>query len=158
MPDDAMTDSDSRKRLLPPAFLGAGVLLMVALHVVLPAWRVIPWPFNCTGALLIVAGGVLNVWADRLFKVRRTTVKPFAPPAALVTHGPYRLSRHPMYLGMAAAVLGLAVILGTATPFLVVPIFVWVLAAKFIPAEERAMERTFGQAYRDYRQRVRRWL
>jgi len=153
-----MTNRKDRKGLLPPAYLGGAVLLMAALHVLLPARRVIPWPYNCTGAALIVAGGVLNLWADRLFKTTRTTVKPFEPPSGLVTDGPYRLSRHPMYLGMAAAVVGLAVALGTATPFLIVPVFVWALAAKFIPAEERAMERTFGQAYRQYRRRVRKWL
>ena len=63
-----------------------------------------------------------------------------------------------MYLGMAMMLAGLGGLLGTLTPFAVVPAFVCIISARFIPPEERAMEETFGQAYRQYRNRVRRWI
>ncbi|MGH8742056.1 MAG: methyltransferase family protein, partial [Burkholderiales bacterium] len=71
---------------------------------------------------------------------------------------PYRFTRNPMYLGMSGALLGAAVYLGSLTPFVVVPAFMALLADRFIAPEEAFLERAFGQAYLDYKARVRRWL
>ena len=148
----------SLKRIMPPTWLVAAVLLMVGLHVLLPVRRVVPRPFNYGGIVLIVAGVLVNIWADGLFKKRRTTVKPFETSSELVTDGPFRFSRHPMYVGMVAVLVGLAVLLGTAGPMPVVIGFVVLVRLHFIPAEERALAETFGEAYRRYARRVRRWL
>ena len=65
------------------------------------------------------AGIVLNIVADRAFKQRKTTVKPFQESASLVTSGVYRLSRHPMYLGFVLILLSMAIFAGSLTPMLV---------------------------------------
>jgi protein-S-isoprenylcysteine O-methyltransferase Ste14 len=63
-----------------------------------------------------------------------------------------------MYLGMVAIVLGAALVAGSTTPWLIVPVFWWVLATRFVAPEEAAMRRQFGEAYARYARRVPRWL
>jgi protein-S-isoprenylcysteine O-methyltransferase Ste14 len=143
---------------LPPTLFLLAVAGMLGLHVLLPLGTIVPWPWRLLGAVPLAGGVLLNLWADRLFKRARTTVKPFDEPRALVVGGPFRFTRHPMYLGMTAALVGLWLLLGTIAPLLVVPPFAAVLGAVFIPVEERAMLKQFGEAYRAYRRRVRRWV
>jgi protein-S-isoprenylcysteine O-methyltransferase Ste14 len=83
---------------------------------------------------------------------------PFSEAKTLVVRGPYRWTRNPMYLGMAAILLGFALYLGSVTPFIVIPAFMGLIAERFIVPEEEMLEKTFGQAYSDYKARVRRWL
>jgi protein-S-isoprenylcysteine O-methyltransferase Ste14 len=77
---------------------------------------------------------------------------------ALVQHGLYRWSRNPMYLGAVLLVAGVAVLLGSLSPLVVVIAFFVVLQEVFIRREERLLEQTFGERYRIYRTSVRRWL
>ncbi len=63
-----------------------------------------------------------------------------------------------MYLGMALVLIGVAILLGSLSPFLVIPIFVWLITARFIKFEEKMLEDTFGLKYLDYARRVRRWI
>jgi len=147
-----------KTRLLPPTILLLAILLMLALHFVVPFYRVVRWPWRLLGILPLTLGIILDLWADRTFKHLNTTVKPFEQPQSLVTTGPFRFSRHPMYLGMTAIVIGLWLCLGTTTPLFVVPLFVLVMSVIFIPAEEHMMEKHFGDKYRAYCKRVRRWL
>ena len=63
-----------------------------------------------------------------------------------------------MYLGMVMILLGIALLFGTLTPFIMIPIFVWLIQTIFIKNEEIVMEKTFGNEYREYKERVRRWL
>jgi protein-S-isoprenylcysteine O-methyltransferase Ste14 len=108
--------------------------------------------------LLIGLGIGLNLWADKLFKKENTTVKPFLDPSALLSEGPFRFSRHPMYLGMVIALAGIAMVLGSLTAFLAPLAFFITMEIIFIPIEEKAMENIFGQKYLDYKKRVRQWL
>ena len=143
--------------LNPPTYLLIAIGVMVALHFLVPVVRWMPGPWNWLGTVLIVLGTALDVWADAIFKKVQTTVKPGETSTTLVTSGPFAFSRHPMYLGMVAMVLGVAVVLGSVTPLVVVPVFVWVLEV-FIRLEEKSMDATFGDAYGDYRRKVRRWI
>lgn len=131
---------------------------MIGLHVLLPgpAWLRFPW--TTIGIPLIGAGATLAVVGSRLFERRGTTIKPFEESSVLVVEGPFSYSRNPMYLGMVAILLGTGFLLGTLVPLFVIPAFVVLIRTRFIHAEERALERTFGQEYLDYRRRVARWL
>jgi len=143
---------------MPPTLLAASIAAMVALHFLLPLVRVIPWPWNCAGALPIAFGVVWNIWADHLFKKHQTTVKLHLEPTSLVSSGPFGLSRNPMYVGMIAIAAGTAVLLGTLTPIVVPTALAAILALKFVPMEEKSMEQAFGESWREYKKRVRRWL
>ncbi len=79
-------------------------------------------------------------------------------PTALVTTGPFRFSRSPMYLGVTCLLLGIALLVGTLPLFLAPVAFALTMNASYIPREERNLERQFGQEYMDYKNRVRRWL
>jgi protein-S-isoprenylcysteine O-methyltransferase Ste14 len=93
-----------------------------------------------------------------LFRRARTGVVPFSEATTLVTGGPYRFTRNPMYLGMAGILVGTAIWLGSVTPWLVLPAFMAIIVERFIAPEEAMLERTFGEHYARYRAAVRRWL
>jgi len=147
-----------RKPVLPPTYLLVFILIMVGLHLFLPVKKVVVSPYGYLGVLPLLMGVLLNLWSSNFFNKVKTTVKPFERSSHLITEGLYRYSRNPMYLGMALILLGLALLLGSITPVLVTPVFVWVMARKFIDIEEKALEETFGDDYREYRKRVRRWI
>jgi len=147
-----------RKPMLPPTYLWAAMIAMVALHFLFPVKRIIPFPWNLLGVVPFALGAGVNLIADSVFRKANTTVKPFQESAALVTTGVYRISRHPMYLGFVLILLGLAILLGSLTPFFVILIFAGLMERIFIVVEERMLGETFGQAWLDYKARVRRWV
>ena len=111
------------KRILPPTYLLLSISTMVLLHFLIPVSKVASYPWNLLGILLLIIGGALNLIADAAFKREKTTVKPFEKSTALVVSGVFTISRHPMYLGMVIILLGIAILMGTLTPFIVVVIF-----------------------------------
>lgn len=144
--------------LLPPVWVLLGGLGMLALHHGFPAAPVVPEPWNWLGLAPLAIGLALALSAARLFRRAATPIEPWETPSALVAVGPYRFTRNPMYLGLALSLLGLAIWLGTLTPFLVVPLFAWVITVRFIRREEQRLETRFGDQYRAYKARVRRWI
>jgi protein-S-isoprenylcysteine O-methyltransferase Ste14 len=146
------------RKLLPPAYVLTAIVLMVALHFIAPAARLIPSPWNLLGIIPLAVGIVINVVADRAFHRAGTTVKPFQESSALITTGVYRLSRNPMYLGLVLIVLGIAVITGSLTPLVVVPAVALLFDRNFIAAEGRMLEERFGSVWLEYKKRVRRWM
>jgi protein-S-isoprenylcysteine O-methyltransferase Ste14 len=108
--------------------------------------------------LLIAIGLGVVGWPAAAFGRVGTPIKPFEVSTHLVTGGMYRVSRNPMYLGMVVVILGIAVLFGSISPFISIPIFVWLIQTNFIRFEEVALEKTFGDEYREYKSLVRRWL
>ena len=132
--------------------------LPILLHYLVPVRTLIAAPCSYLGAVLMVAGLAVSTWGSMEFRKAGTGLLLRGGGSALVTSGPFRFSRNPMYLGMLAWVFGLAVLLGSLSVFLL-PILVFLLAHFYvIPLEEKAMEQTFRGQYLDYKRRVRRWL
>jgi protein-S-isoprenylcysteine O-methyltransferase Ste14 len=121
-----------------------------------PAWPPAPWRW--LGAAPCVAGAALAGTALGLFRRAGTTHHPFGDASALVTTGPYRLTRNPMYVGVVLLLLGVALL--AASPWMLgAPVlFVLWIDRLQIPREEEFLATRFGGAYADYRRRVRRWL
>jgi protein-S-isoprenylcysteine O-methyltransferase Ste14 len=88
----------------------------------------------------------------------KTTLNPAGPASTLVTGGPFRFTRNPIYLGDTLMYLGLALLFGRRGPLLLLPGVLAALDRGVIRREERYLERRFGRQYRAYRARVRRWL
>jgi len=111
-------------------------------------------------ALAATAGFAAAIAGVVQFRRAKTTVNPLRPETAssLVTGGVYRVSRNPMYLGMALILFGWAVWLGNPATVLVLPLFVAYMTRFQIIPEERALTATFGEVFAEYRRRVRRWL
>ena len=147
-----------KSKYQPPTYFIVILLLMVIAHFIFPIKKIIHSPYSYLGIVLIVFGIVLNLWADALFKKKETTVKPYLNPKVLETSGPFRISRHPMYLGMAAILLGSAIILGSLITFVFPVLFVILMETMFIPFEEKNLERIFGKKVLDYKNKVGRWI
>jgi protein-S-isoprenylcysteine O-methyltransferase Ste14 len=145
-------------KLMPPTYFMILLVFSIVLHVVFPVKTILHAPYTYLGLFFILFGTVLNLWADALFKKRSTPVKPHEPPTSLEVSGPFRISRHPMYLGMAAILLGLAILLGSVISFVFPVLFILVMELLFIPTEDWNLEQAFGAEYQAYKKRVRRWL
>src|SRR5690349_24996867 len=129
------------------------------------AWAAPALRFEMPGRRVITAGVALFGLAVSIagvvsFKRARTTVSPLKPESAssLVVSGVYRVSRNPMYVGMALLLLGWAVWLVNLMAFVILPAFVLYISRFQIRPEEAAMTTLFGEEYEAYRSRVRRWL
>ena len=135
-----------------------GVLLMLALHFVFPIMQIVPALGRLIGLLPLGIGLALSFVAERQFVQVGTTVRPMGVTSQLVTDGIYRYTRNPMYLGMVLALLGVAMLLGSLTPFGVIPLFMWWISSQFIRREEAKLATQFGQDWLEYKARVRRWI
>jgi protein-S-isoprenylcysteine O-methyltransferase Ste14 len=144
--------------LLPPVVLLAAVLVSLALDRWLPLIQLWSRPWTWIGGTVIVAMLTVNTCCALEFRRRGTTVVPFRVSTALITDGLYRFSRNPIYLSMIAVLCGLAVALGSLSPWIVPPLFMGIIQRRFIRHEEAMLAETFGEEYQHYCQRVRRWL
>jgi len=144
-------------KLLPPHYFALAVIVMVALGVV-DTTSLLPGSWYLIGIIPIGLGAGLALWGSKLFAKAGTNIIPFTESTALVTSGAFSFSRNPMYLGMNLALIGLALLLNAAVPWLVVVGFALLLRIKFVRVEEQLMEATFGEEYLSYKARVRRWV
>jgi len=115
--------------------------------------------FRGAGVAVIALGLAFSAWGVLTFRGAGTEVQPSSPTnKALVTHGPYALTRNPMYVGMVTITLGVALLVGAPLLF-AAPVLLFLLDNfVIIPFEEAKMERQFGEAFRAYKARVRRWI
>jgi protein-S-isoprenylcysteine O-methyltransferase Ste14 len=134
------------------------LILSVLLNFVFPAPVFLSPPSTYSGFLIIGFGLVLALWSRSLFLKNATTLQPSEEPTSLVTSGPFRLSRNPIYLGMASILLGVAVLIGTLVSLAFPVIFIALIEFFIIPGEERNLENLFGEPYREYKKSVRRWV
>ncbi len=147
-------------RIPPPFYALVIALLMWSLDRYLPLIQLSIPELHLIGWILIALGAFIDLWSLALFFSHRTTPNPLKPERSshLVTSGMYRFSRNPMYLGLLLILLGWFFLLGSLTPFLMVPLFVVVLSHQQIIPEEQSMENNFGKEYRQYKESVRRWI
>lgn len=110
------------------------------------------------GWALVGLGLALFVWTLWTFHRHHTTVNPYAAASALCTDGPFRYSRNPIYVGDWLILVGVCLLLHTLWPLLFAPLIWAMLRYGVIRHEEAHLEAKFGEPYRLYKARVRRWL
>ncbi|GAA5524270.1 hypothetical protein Maes01_00825 [Microbulbifer aestuariivivens] len=144
---------------LPPLIYGGFLLLAAGLHWQLPlglgersSWH---W---VAGAVLISAGAVLALWGKITLDRAGTCVHPGGSTRAIVSDGPFRFSRNPLYVALTLIYLGLALLLSNAWALLLLPLLLWLIHTGVVRREERYLERKFGEEYRRYLRQVRRYL
>jgi protein-S-isoprenylcysteine O-methyltransferase Ste14 len=147
----------SPRRVNPPHYFALAIAMMIAM-VWLPGAEIFAPPWHYTGAVALVCGVAIAMAASRQFAVVGTNIVPLTRSSALVTNGAFAFTRNPMYLGMVTMLLGGAWVLGTATPWLLPPCFAVLIDRRFIRREEGFMAERFGDEYRNFCRRVRRWL
>jgi len=110
------------------------------------------------GILLVLFGFLLRVWAAAHFYSHQMRVISLAPQNSLVTTGPYRYSRNPLYLGgNVCCFFGAALVLGSPTALLMTALHL-PLVNLMIRREEKQLEERFGEEFRRYKKQVRRWF
>jgi protein-S-isoprenylcysteine O-methyltransferase Ste14 len=142
----------------PPLIFLAGLGVGFGLEALLPSASLPDTLRWLLGGTLVVAGLALLGSFVRAFGRADTAVAPYSPTTAIVTTGPYGLSRNPGYLGMALVYLGIAVMSSALWVLLPLPLVLAIVDRGVIAREERYLERKFGSEYLDYRARVRRWI
>ena len=146
------------KKIYPPTYFNLSWFIMIMLHFFYPIFVLYTGLWKLIGVLPIIFGGYLNLAADKLMKVYSTTVKPGKESETLIENGVFKFSRNPMYLGMAMILIGIAIILGSLSPFIVVIIFVYLIKNFFIKVEESMLEKKFEKKWINYKNNTRRWI
>jgi protein-S-isoprenylcysteine O-methyltransferase Ste14 len=142
----------------PPIYVVAALVAMAAAHACMPIARIFVLPWNLVGLVPLLVGVALILHALLVFARNRTTSNPEGVPAVLVTSGPFRVTRNPMYVGILLILSGIACLLGTVGPWFAVPALGMVFDVIFIRREEKRMETIFDDAYRQYKTKVHRWI
>jgi protein-S-isoprenylcysteine O-methyltransferase Ste14 len=150
-----MTSEDNPRVFLPPPLIFGGLLTIGLLLRSETATLGIP---SMLGGLALVAGLVILGHALGLFRKSGTRAEPWQPSSALVMDGIYRRTRNPMYLGMTAVCLGVAMIFRSVPALLLTAVAAVIIDRFVIPREEAYLKRRFGDNYAGYSQQVRRWL
>jgi protein-S-isoprenylcysteine O-methyltransferase Ste14 len=149
-------------RIFPPAVPLLTILLGVALN------RLCPFKLKLNLSSLsrygiggaIVGVAVLGLGLYPVILLRRTgqSENPWTPTTEIVTRGPFKFTRNPLYLQMVLGCIGFAIMLRNRWILLLTPVAAWGLQVLAILPEEAYLERKFGESYRSYQRRVRRWL
>jgi protein-S-isoprenylcysteine O-methyltransferase Ste14 len=142
----------------PPLIYLGGLAVGFALEALLPGTSVPGLVRWVLGGVLLLAGLVLLGSFNTAFQRKGTAVEPWKPTTAIVTTGPYRLTRNPAYLGMALVYIGVALLADALWVLVPLPVVLVIIDRMVIAREERYLERKFGQEYLDYKGRARRWI
>jgi protein-S-isoprenylcysteine O-methyltransferase Ste14 len=142
----------------PPTIYVAGLLLGIVAELVEPTASLHPAITITAGVIFIGLSIYLDGSATKLFVKNKTQVIPWRPASTLVTDGPYRFTRNPMYLGMACLYAGIAFSFGLLWAFAFLPVVILLVDRTVIAREEPYLEKKFGEAYVAYKSSVRRWI
>lgn len=145
-------------KIKPPFVALFCILLSLSLDYLFPGLKFINQPYNRLGIIFIILGFTNLIWSFYLFRKNKTPIIPGKKPTFVVIQGPYKLTRNPMYLSVAAILFGISFYIGNALGFVSPLIFFLIMDSLFIPFEEKLLEGIFGKNYADYKKKVRRWI
>lgn len=145
-------------RLHPPLIYGISILCGIGLDNL----HTLPMPFglhgNLYGSFIIAIAIAIALWALVQFHREGTDVRPDRPDDVLLTSGPFRYTRNPLYIVLTLAQVTAAIWLNNLWVLLLTPVSVIIISRYAIAREESYLEKLFGQDYLEYKKRVRRWL
>jgi protein-S-isoprenylcysteine O-methyltransferase Ste14 len=142
----------------PPLIYLGGLVVGLALSALVPV-PILPRGLGYVlGSALIVVAVLLLVWGVRMMRHAGTSIKTYVPTTALVTTGPIRFSRNPLYVSLTLCYVGIALAVQSLWSLLLLLVVLVVMQHGVIFREERYLERRFGEDYVRYKERVRRWI
>lgn len=154
-----MTSTDHAHVIAPPPLLYLGGLIAAAaLHWYWPATLLPAALAAWLAAPVALAGLAINLWGAYTMRRSRTAINPYRSTTSIVDSGPFGFSRNPLYLGMDLLFLGIILWLNSLWGAPVLVLLLFVMHYGVILREERYLEDQFGEAYRRYRARVRRYI
>ncbi len=142
----------------PPAIALLALIAAIALN------RFWPLPFTprvlaiVLGVVFCVSGVGIAAWGRVTLVKSGTNVNPYKPTTSIVSDGPYRFTRNPLYVGLQCLLVGLSLLAGTWWGLVLLALAFLILHYGVVLQEEAYLERKFGQAYLSYKSKVRRWL
>jgi len=142
----------------PPLLYVGTLLLGLLVHWFRPLHLSTTFWIRIAGAFILVLGAALARWGRNTMVRAGTNVIPNQPTLAIVTDGPFRYTRNPLYIGATLAYTGLTLIFNSFWPLLVLPPLLLVIHWGVVRREERYLEAKFGTLYLAYKQSVPRWL
>lgn len=146
----------------PPLFLAIAIVVAILLDwltgiALLPAPSLTS-PLSWLGFLIVLGGFVLASMGIREFRAQGTNVNPFTPALRLVTSGPYRFTRNPMYLGMVIDLFGVSLMFSLEWGIILTPVLWFAFDRLVVAREEAYLTAKFGEPYQEFLARSRRWL
>lgn len=142
----------------PPLVYLTSLVLGAVIHLAMPLPLLPATVAVSVGPALIVVAIVLFLYSAATFRAADTPVPARKPTTVIVSTGPYRLSRNPIYLAFSLLQLGIAIWVNSVSLLTTLVGAVALMHCVVIPREEQYLERKFGVHYRDYKASVRRWL
>jgi len=136
----------------------AGIITQLLIGYIAPVEPLLGATWQYIGIALIVLGFATILLAARSFRKHETTIIPDGQPSTLMEGGLFAYSRNPIYVAMAVLLIGSGLAIGHIWALIVVPLFVLLVQQIWIVKEEENLEAEFGQIYRNYKIKVRRWL
>jgi protein-S-isoprenylcysteine O-methyltransferase Ste14 len=155
-----MDESTDNPRVIarPPLLYGAALVVVLVLRwfwpVPIMAHGIALW----SGLALVVLGIGIAIWGRQAMKATGTNVDPMLPATAIVTSGPFRLSRNPLYLALTLIYCGVTLAFNTWWGIVVLVPLLIIMHRGVVLREEHYLDQKFGETYRQYRAKVRRYL
>ena len=156
---ESQTDHANVK-IEPPVLLLIHIIAVILLRwlVPLPSLSAFPRIVEWLGYALVILGIGLAGSAVIRFRQAHTTTFPHGSVSTIVTHGPYRFTRNPIYLGLVCMLIGFSFAFRTYWGLILSPLFIVLMNTLVIRHEEAYLEKKFGEVYSNYKSRTRRWL
>jgi protein-S-isoprenylcysteine O-methyltransferase Ste14 len=142
----------------PPVIYAVPLTAGILLQTLFPMNLLPPVGAYVLGGLSFILAGILAVSAFRKMRQVGTNVSPNQPTTAIVTDGPYRFTRNPIYLSLTLVYGSVSLVANALWPMLILPIVLILIDRGVIAREERYLEDKFGEEYMQYKARVRRWI
>lgn len=151
-----MSNDHAKVIVLPPLPYVLTVVLGILFQLFLEPLRLFPetWIGHALGWPMVVAAMLLIIWARQTMSRAGESPNVYKPTGAIVSTGTYAFTRNPMYLSMTLLYVGIAVIVNTAWPLLLLPAVLMLIQYGVIKREERYLQDKFGPEYQRYRTRV----
>jgi len=145
-------------KIPPPIFFLAALFVMILLNSFVPIGHWLNYPWRYLGVIIIVIGFSLSLGSGIYFRKLGTNPRPGTQANVLVTKGPFRFTRNPMYVGLVTMLIGVSILLGSYSPLFIIPVIFVILHRQFVLREEKWMEGWFGERYIEYKSKTPRWL
>ena len=155
---ESPTMSSPGVRIPPPFFFALGLIAGYLLSRVGPPLLFGSGSSSDAGIALIVVGASFAAWGMLTFRAARTAINPTRSASRIVTAGPYRFTRNPMYVGLTTVYLGSSLLIGTWWCIILLPVVLALLVRFVIRREEAYLDAAFHDDYAAYRGHVRRWV